>query len=66
MIVTIKHIRACKICAIGAKKWFLENGMTKEEVQDFFKNGMELEKFKELFGHDIMAQQVIEMALKDG
>ena len=33
--------------------------MTGKEVSDLFKNGMDAEEFKNRFGHDAMAQQVI-------
>lgn len=64
--IFVRHIRACGICTTGARRFLIDNGMTRAEVQDFFNNGMSIEKFEKMFGHDAMAQQVIERAKQDG
>ncbi|NWK75666.1 hypothetical protein HYG93_15635 [Acinetobacter sp. SwsAc6] len=60
--IFVRHIRACGMCTLGAKRFFMNYGLSSAEVQEFYKNGMSVEKFNELFGHDPMAQQVIRKA----
>ena len=64
--IFVHHIRACNMCTIKARRFFLNQGLTNAEIQDFFDNGMAIERFEELFGHDAMAQQVIMRAKEDG
>ena len=64
--IFVRHIRACGMCSIKARRYFLDHGWTNDQIQDFFKNGMSIEKFEQLFGHDAMARQVIERAKQDG
>mgnify|MGYP003603676390 CR=1 FL=1 len=64
--IFVRHIRACGMCSIKARRFFLDRGWSNAEVQDFFNNGMAIEKFERLFGHDAMAQQVIQRAKQDG
>lgn len=54
------------MCSIKARRYFLDHGWTNAQIKDFFDNGMPIEQFKAFFGHDAMAQQVIERAEKDG
>lgn len=60
--IFVRHIRACGMCTLGAKRFFMNYGLSSAEVQEFYKNGMSVEKFNELFGRDPMAQQVIRKA----
>lgn len=60
--IFVRHIRACGMCTLGAKRFFMNYGLSSVEVQEFYKYGMSVEKFNELFGHDPMAQQVIRKA----
>lgn len=64
--IFVHHIRACGMCTIKARRFFLNQGLTNAEIQDFFDNGMPIARFEELFGHDAMAQQVIMRAKEDG
>ena len=64
--IFVRHIRACGMCTIKARRFFLNQGLTNTEIKDFFDNGMPIARFEELFGHDAMAQQVIERAKEDG
>lgn len=64
--IFVRHIRACGMCTAGAKRFFIDHGMTSAEVQDFYQNGMSISLFEDLFGHDALAQQVIERAKQDG
>lgn len=64
--IFVHHIRACGMCSIKARRYFLDHGWTNAQIKDFFDNGMPIEQFKAFFGHDAMAQQVIERAEKDG
>lgn len=64
--IFVHHIRACSMCTIKARRFFLNHGLTNAEIQYFFDNGMAIERFEELFGHDAMAQQVIMRAKEDG
>lgn len=64
--IFVRHIRACGMCSIKARRYFLDQGWTNQQIKEFFDNGMQIEQFKALFGHDAMAQQVIEKAEKDG
>ncbi|WP_151832794.1 hypothetical protein [Acinetobacter ursingii] len=64
--IFVHHIRACSMCTIKARRFFLNQGLTNTEIQDFFDNGMPIARFEELFGHDAMAQQVIMRAKEDG
>ena len=59
MKVFIEDIVACGMCGTGARDYFLRKGWTKQQVIDFYKNGMELDQFESEFGHDAMAQPVI-------
>lgn len=64
--IFVRHIRAAGFCTIGSRRFLLDQGMSNTEIQDFFNNGMSIERFEQLFGHDAMACQVIERALQDG
>jgi hypothetical protein len=64
--IFVCHIRACGMCTIKARRFFLNQGLTNAEIQDFFNNGMPIDQFEQLFGHDAMAQQVIERAKRNG
>lgn len=64
--IFVRHIRACGMCTAGAKRFFLNQGLLSSEIQSFYKNGMTIMRFEELFGHDAMAQQVIMRAKEDG
>lgn len=64
--IFVHHIRACGMCSIKARRYFLDRGWSNAEVRDFFDKGMTIERFELLFGHDAMAQQVIERAKRDG
>ena len=64
--IFVHHIRACGMCTIKARRFFLNQGLTNVEIKDFFDNGKPIVRFEELFGHDAMAQQVIERAKEDG
>jgi hypothetical protein len=68
--IYMRHFRTVDMCAKGSRRILLEYyGMTGKEVSDLFKNGMDAEEFKNRFGHDAMAQQVIafyESEVRDG
>lgn len=64
--IFVRHIRACGMCTIKARRYFVDHGWSNDQIQDFFENGMSIEKFTELFGHDASAQQVINKAKEDG
>lgn len=64
--IFVHHIRACGMCSIKARRYFLDHGWTNDQIQDFFKNGMPVDEFDKLFGRDAMARQVIERAKQDG
>ena len=64
--IFVNHIRACSMCTIKARRFFLDQGLNNAEIKDFFDNGMPIARFEELFGHDAMAQQVIMRAKEDG
>ena len=64
--IFMHHVRACGMCAIKSRRFLLNQGLSNTEIQDFFNNGMSIERFEQLFGHDAMACQVIERALQDG
>lgn len=64
--IFVHHIRACGMCTLGAKRFFIEQGLSSAEVQEFYQNGMSITRFEQLFGHDALARQVIERAKRDG
>lgn len=64
--IFVRHIRACGMCTIKARRFLLNQGLSNNEIQDFFSNGMSIQRFEALFGHDAMARQVIERAQQDG
>lgn len=64
--IFVSHIRACGMCSIKARRYFVDHGWSNDQIHDFFNNGMCIEKFTELFGHDAQAQQVITKAKEDG
>lgn len=64
--IFVRHIRAAGFCTVGSRRFLLDQGMSNAEIQDFFSNGMSIQRFEELFGHDAMARQVIERAQQDG
>lgn len=64
--IFVRHIRAAGFCTVGSRRFLLDQGMSNAEIQDFFSNGMSIERFEQLFGHDAMARQVIERAQEDG
>lgn len=64
--IFVRHIRAAGFCIVGSRRFLLDHGMSNAEIQDFFSNGMRIERFEQLFGHDAMARQVIERAQEDG
>ena len=58
--IYMRHLRSVSMCVKGSLKVFTEyHGLTKQEVSDFFANGMLIEDFIAKFGHDAMAQQAI-------
>ena len=64
--IFVHHIRAAGFCTIGSRRFLLNQGMSNAEIQEFFSNGMPIERFEQLFGQDAMARQVIERAKQDG
>lgn len=64
--IFVRDIRACGMCTIKARRFFLNQGLTNTDIQDFFDNGMPIARFEKLFGHDAMAQQVIKRVKDDG
>lgn len=54
------------MCSVKVRRFMLNQGLGDAEVKDFFKNGMALERFKELFGHDANAQQIIKRVEENG
>lgn len=56
-ILTMKDVRAAKMCSSGARKFFARQGF---DWNDFLKNGIPAEKFIET--GDAMALQVVEVA----
>ena len=38
--IFVHHIRACSMCTIKARRFFLNQGLTNVEIQDFFDNRM--------------------------
>ena len=64
--IFVWHIRAAGFCTVGSRRFLLDQGMSNAEIQDFFSNGMSIQRFEALFGHDAMARQVIERAQQDG
>ena len=54
------------MCTIKARRFFLNQGLTNTDIQDFFDNGMPIARFEKLFGHDAMVQQVIKRVKDDG
>lgn len=58
--IYMRHLRSADMCAKGSLRVFVEYyGMSRNEVSDFFKNGMKIEDFINRFGHDAMAKQAI-------
>lgn len=41
MKIVMKHLRACKICSGGARKWWKQKGF---DWNDFLSNGIESDK----------------------
>ncbi|MHA3061173.1 hypothetical protein ACX1NY_11190 [Acinetobacter sp. ANC 4631] len=64
--IFVRHVRACGMCTLGARRFLLANGMTSDEVRDFYQNGMTIEKFEQMFGHDALCREVINKAKEDG
>lgn len=64
--IFVRHIRACGMCTIKARRYLLDKGWSNQRIQDFFKNGMPITEFESHFGSDAMVQQIIERAKKDG
>ena len=57
MTITMRHIRAAKMCSRGAREWFDRHGF---DWSDFLKQGIESEKV--LATGDAMAWRVVEVA----
>ena len=55
MKVTMRDVRACKMCARGAREFFKKHDL---DWQDFIKNGIECEKLEAL--NDAMAMRVVQ------
>lgn len=64
--IFVRHIRACGMCTIKARRYLLDKGWSNQRIQDFFKNGMPIDEFEGYFGSDAMVQQIIERAKQDG
>lgn len=64
--IFVRHIRACGMCTIKARRYLVDKGWTNQQIQDFFKNGMPIEQFEQHFGRDAMVQQIIDKAKEDG
>lgn len=59
--IYMRHLRSVGMCGPGTRRILLDYfDLSQKEVSDFFKNGMEINDFKNRFGHDAMAQQAIE------
>lgn len=57
VMVTMKDIRAAKMCGGGTRRFFKKHGM---DWQEFSKNGLPEEQF--IATGDAMAMQVVEVA----
>lgn len=66
MIVKIEHVIATGGCGVGMKNYMLSRGFSKNEVRNFFKNGMLISEFDKHFSDDPRCKSVIERALADG
>lgn len=64
--IFVRHIRACGMCTIKARRYLLDRDWSNDKIQDFFKNGMPITEFESHFGDDAMVQQIIERAKQDG
>lgn len=64
--IFVRHIRACGMCTIKARRYLLDKGWTNQQIQEFFQNGMLIEEFEQHFGRDAMVKQIIEKAKQDG
>lgn len=59
--IYMRHLRMSFMCAKGTRAALANDfNLTELEIADFFKNGMQIEQFREKFGHDAMGQQVIQ------
>lgn len=59
--VTMKHIRACKMCSSGTRAFFARHGM---DWNKFLSEGLPEEDF--IATGDAMAMQVVEVARGQG
>lgn len=57
MIITMRDVRAAKMCSRGARKFFERHNL---DWSDFIKNGIDAEKL--LSTGDAMAVRVVEVA----
>lgn len=57
MIVTMRDVRAARMCSSGARKFFIRHGL---DWQDFLKNGIESGAL--VATGDAMALKVVEVA----
>lgn len=57
MIVRVDHVRACRLCFSGARKWFAANNL---DWRDFLENGLSAEILRAT--GDPFALQVIAVA----
>lgn len=62
MIITIDDIRLAGFCTRGAKKWFLDNGWSKQEFRQFIKQGMNADEF--ISRGDHLAQYVVDKKIE--
>lgn len=56
LILTMRDVRAAKMCSRGTRAWFDRQGL---DYSDFLKNGIDAEKF--IATGDPMALQVVEI-----
>ncbi len=54
------HFEQCGYCQKGSRRHMLNSGLTKDEVRDFYKNGMIVEEFIQKFGNDHQAMKIVE------
>lgn len=64
MRITISDIRAAGFCVHGTRKWFLDNGWTKQEFRVFIKEGIEADEFTQRGDH--LAQYVVDKKKERG
>jgi len=57
MIITMRHVRAAKMCSSGARRFFIRNGL---DWQSFLKKGIDEEAI--VSTGDAMGIRVVEVA----